>query len=78
MTRLMCVVPDDEGGGHWRRHIRFPFTPFPGLEVGSLGPVTRVLVCQGDLDGAGGVEVHFAPNCLDRGILASHGWEYVT
>lgn len=79
MFRFLCVVPDNrtKGGTFWRREVVFPCFPYPGLVVGSLGRVKEVHACQGDLDGGGSVEVHFAPNCLHPDILETHGWEYV-
>ncbi len=78
MYRFLCIIEDKKSGGVWRRKIVFPCPPTIGMEVGSLGKVRRVIVCQGDLDGGGEAEIHFAPNCLARDILESHGWEYVS
>ena len=73
--KYQCWFADPQGG-FWERKIDLPCFPFPGLIIGSGFKVKEVSVCQGCLDGSGGIEVEITPGHLDAAILVRQGWCY--
>lgn len=74
MHRLRCTILVGDYV-FLARDVTFPCFPYPGLHVGAH-QVARVLVCQGDLDGEGDIEVEFKrwPDG-DEGLLRGLGWQ---
>lgn len=74
--RFKCWMEAKDRDGFWSRLVTFPCFPFPELAVG-YHTVVRVLVCQGNLDGSGSVEVEFDARYFeDDHLLRSQGWEW--
>jgi hypothetical protein len=70
--KIRCWI--DRKDGFWSRDVEFPFTPFIGMVVGAEMVVVQVLVCQGDLDGKGEVEVRLESDAEFDEFLPLHGW----
>lgn len=71
---IQCFVQNRDREEFFTRGIVFPFTPYPGLFVGAHR-ISRVSVCQGNLDGGGEVHVELEPVDDDHAsMLRRQGW----